>query len=123
MAAVSVVALRAVPSSNGKSAASAAHHSKPATVAGDPDAPAGAAGVEEKVGDPMSGYAGWFYGQRAYPAKHLPAGALQAAMRQARTLRANAAALRAKAHISSASWVGLGPAPIDGEPPAYADPV
>src|SRR4051812_27812470 len=71
MAAVSVVALRqAVPSAHGKAAAKGAATHKPAVVAGDPDAPAGGSGQESKVGDPNSGFAGWFYGQRAYPAKH-----------------------------------------------------
>jgi len=127
LAAVSVVALqRAVPSARGAGAA-APHAKAPAVKAApaDPDAPAGGGGVEEKVGDPMSGYAGWFYGQRAYPAKRIPDGAMQAALKQSTVLRANAAALRGhgRAAVSAAAWTPLGPAPIDGENPAYADPV
>jgi len=123
LAAVSVVALqRAVPRSGAKQAPKAPAKQ---VVRADPDAPAGGGGVEEKVGDPMGGYAGWFYGQRAYPAKHIPAGAMQAALAQSRVLRANAAALRGPGPnaVSAAAWTPLGPMPIDGENPAYADPV
>jgi hypothetical protein len=125
VAAVSVVALhQSAPAAHGKAAP--AHKSAPKVVRGDPDAPAGGGGVEEKVGDPLGGYAGWFYGQRAFPGKHIPSGAMQAAIKQARLLRANADSLRSSGRvssISSAAWTALGPAPIDGENPAYADPV
>jgi photosystem II stability/assembly factor-like uncharacterized protein len=121
LAAVSVVALRGAVSHHTSAAKGTTH--KPAAVVGDPDAPAGGQGQEEQVGDPNAGFAGWFYGQRAYPAKHLPPGAMQAAMQRASTLRANGAALRGHSGVSAGSWVNLGPAPIDGEPPQYADPV
>jgi photosystem II stability/assembly factor-like uncharacterized protein len=124
LAAVSVVALQRIAPRVG---AKAPVHHAPAKQVGrvDPDAPAGGSGVEEKVGDPMSGYAGWFYGQRSAPAKRIPVGAMQAAFKQAQTLQANAAVLRGhgKAAVSAGAWVPLGPAPIDGENPAYADPV
>jgi hypothetical protein len=73
----------------------------------------------------MGGDAGWFYGQRSAPAKRLPKGALQSALKQAAVLKAHGAALRGhgKAAVSAGAWTPLGPAPIDGENPAYADPV
>jgi hypothetical protein len=124
LAAVSVVAFqRSAPAARGKAAPVKHDAPAPKVVRGDPDAPAGGGGVEEKVGDPMGGYAGWFYGQRSAPAKRIPSGAMQAAFRQARVLKANAASLRGKGRVSAGAWTALGPAPIDGENPAYADPV
>ncbi|HEY7283299.1 MAG TPA: hypothetical protein VID47_17090 [Actinomycetota bacterium] len=122
LAAVSVVALRNAAPRRAAAAKGAATH-KAAVVPGDPDAPAGGQGQEEKVGDPLAGFAGWFYGQRAYPAKQVPDGAMQAAMQRASVLRANGASLRGHSNVSSSSWTNLGPMPIDGEPPAYQDPV
>ncbi len=128
--AASVFVVAAVAVAGLQRSAPAAHAIKhvakqPARVAvgGDPDAKAGQHGVEESVGDPLSGYAGWFYGQRMAPAKTLPVGAYQAALAQAKALRANAGKLRAHGAVSAAAWNNLGPAPIDGENPAYSDPV
>src|SRR5712691_11935619 len=61
-------------------------------------------GVEQSVRDPNAGYAGWFYGQRSAPGKHVPSGALAAAVTQTQ-------ALRAKGALTGAVWQNLGPAP------------
>jgi hypothetical protein len=75
-------------------------------------------GVEASVRDPNAGYAGWFYGQRSAPSKHVPAGALAAAATQTQTLRANGSVAQ-----SDAVWQNLGPSPTNQDSATYSDPV
>jgi hypothetical protein len=75
-------------------------------------------GVESTVHDPNAGYAGWFYGQRSAPGKHVPSGALAAASSATRSMSADG-----KVAQSGAVWHNLGPAPTNQDAPGYRDPV
>src|SRR5690242_6808916 len=75
-------------------------------------------GVESTVHDPNSGYAGWFYGQRSAPAKHVPSGALAVAAAATQSLRS-----QGKVAQNTATWQNLGPAPTNQYAPNYTDPV
>ena len=75
-------------------------------------------GVESSVHDPNAGYAGWFYGQRSAPGKHVPSGALAAASAATQAIRADG-----KVAQSSAVWQNLGPAPTNQDASKYHDPV
>jgi hypothetical protein len=75
-------------------------------------------GVEATVHDPNAGYAGWFYGQRSAPGKHVPAGALAAASTATQAIRADGQVAQ-----STAVWQNLGPAPTNQDAPKYHDPV
>ena len=78
-------------------------------------------GVEDSVKDPLSGYSSWFYGQRAFPAKHVPAGALAAATRKA--LRMSGTASGTTSGTTGGAWTNLGPAPTNQDAAPYTDPV
>ena len=73
----------------------------------------------ENIMEHLDGYVTYFYGQRSAPAKRIPAGAFQAALRTAESMR------QAGARFAGATspWVSAGPQPINSEDPAYQDPV
>ena len=75
-------------------------------------------GVESTVHDPNAGYAGWFYGQRSAPGKHVPSGALAAAAAATQSMQADG-----KVAQGGAVWQNLGPAPTNQDAPKYHDPV
>jgi len=62
-----------------------------------------------ETGDQIRGSADWFYEQRAYPARHIPRGALARAVRQARALRTAPEPGAPKAPLD---WTEVGPKPI-----------
>src|SRR5947207_10182191 len=74
-------------------------------------------GVEDSVKDPLSGYSSWFYAQRAFPAKHVPAGALAAATREA--LRMSGTASGTTSGPTGGACTNLGPAPTNQDDAPY----
>src|SRR4051794_18311376 len=67
-------------------------------------------------GDDIRASEEWFFGQRAYPAKHTPDRALVRATRQAKALRESPGSGAAVA--TSLHWTGIGPQPIGRLGPA-----
>lgn len=53
----------------------------------------------------------WFYHQRAYPLKHIPAGARQHALKQRELIKMKDAAMVLPTATPSPSWVSIGPEP------------
>lgn len=58
----------------------------------------------------------WFYGQRAYPQKHTPAGARLKALEQVKQQLAAEAAMRALSPGTNPTWRLIGPQPLDFYP-------
>jgi hypothetical protein len=79
-------------------------------------------GQESAVHDPLAGYSGWFFGQRAAPGRHVPAGAWAAAVRKTQAMKA-ASAHGAANTLSAPTWQNLGPAPTNQDVKTYSDPV
>ena len=100
-----------------------ARRSERATRASEGDRPGEArSGHESSVRDPLAGYSGWFFGQRAAPGRHVPAGAWAAAARKTQGMKA--AALRGGANeLGAPTWQNLGPAPTNQDVKTYSDPV
>ena len=82
------------------------------TVGGEPDG---------RESNEIAGREQWFYGQRAYPAKRTPKGALPQASRQANALALASSSARSSAPSAptqTLTWTGIGPKPIGSNGPA-----
>lgn len=55
----------------------------------------------------------WFYGQRAYPQKHTPAGVRLKALEQVKQQLAAESAMRALSPATNPTWHLIGPQPLD----------
>jgi photosystem II stability/assembly factor-like uncharacterized protein len=73
----------------------------------------------ESIIEHLEGYESYFFGQRAAPAKAIPPGAFESALKEAKAIG------RATPSVVSASstWQSAGPQPVNSEDPTYQDPV
>jgi photosystem II stability/assembly factor-like uncharacterized protein len=76
--------------------------------------------VERENDELQEQRAEWFYGRRAFPLDHIPAGARLRALKQMSAMRSESRQFRPNLAISNTTWTSIGPRAVNSQGQLYA---